>query len=135
MRTMALLACGTLLLTLLAVAPTAEARNLYCTDVRGTNNCPGLVCVDTDLDNSIEREECVVIMCGIAGCCGGPCPPPPADAPVCKSMNVGATPAYVTVEYGTSANCVGASYTTCRLQYYPGEPNTPVWVCTTKTLV
>lgn len=135
MRTMALIACSLLALGFVSFAPSAAATNLFCTSLTAGWSCPGIVCVDIDRDGHPEYEECVATQCGIAGCCGAVCPPPPAAPTVCKETKVGATPAYVTLEYGASAGCVGASYTTCRLSYYPGEPNTPVWVCTTKTLV
>ena len=134
MRITALIACTLLLLAALVVIPTAEARTLFCTDIRSTS-CPGLVCVDTDLDDDFGSDECVEVYCGVVGCCGSPCPPPPAAQTLCKTTTVGGTPIAVTVEYGVEPRCLGASYTTCRLSYYPGEPNTPVWICTTKAVL
>ena len=134
MRTMALIAFASVVLTAVAVLPSAEARTLYCTDLR-TASCPGLVCVDADLDNEFSSGECVDVYCGVVGCCGNVCPPPPAVQTLCKTTTVGGTPVAVSVEYGVEPRCLGASYTTCRLSYYPGEPNTPVWVCTTKTII
>lgn len=133
MRSTALLACASLLLTLFAFAPTAAARDIYCTDVTNPN-CPGTICVDTSLDGRIQPHECGKLVCGVAGCCD-PCQPPPPSAPACKEIVVGGTPVALTVGYGVAPDCAEVVLTTCRLSYYPGEPNTPVWVCTDKVLV
>ena len=61
--------------------------------------------------------------------------PEPSWLGVCTEKRVGGAPVAVSVEYGTGVGCVGLTYTTCRLQTYPGEPSTPVWSCTTKRVL
>lgn len=68
------------LLALFVAATPAEARPApACTDLR-SNQCPEFVCVDSNLDGVFTWEECIGMACPYTGCCGGPCPPPPADS-------------------------------------------------------
>lgn len=57
LRTIVIL-CGILLATsLLAVAPSAAAREVACTDL-AQPDCEALVCADTDLDGHLQHDEC-----------------------------------------------------------------------------
>lgn len=141
MRPTALLTLALLVVPAIALLPAAEARTVYCTDLRSPT-CPGFVCVDTSLDGSIQPEECVDVYCGISGCCpittgccGSVCPPPPEVESSCRETNVGGDPAGASVGWGVEPRCIGLSYTTCRFTYDPSEPNTPVWVCTEKRIL
>lgn len=140
MRLFALAALLSVVAATLAVVP-AEARPApYCT--RATSACPGDYCVDSNLDGQFTyKDACISFLCPTYGCCGAPCPPPmdaavqvaDPEAPrwigVCTEQTVNGGVAYATVEYGTGVGCVGGEVGECHLQYYPGEPNTPVWVC------
>lgn len=140
MRLLALAALASIVLASFALAP-ADARPApYC--MQAKTACPDDYCVDSDLDGRFTYEDtCIGFMCPTWGCCGGPCPPPMeaaaridgADAPtwigVCTEKNVNGGLVYAHVEYGTGLGCVAGEVGTCTLQYYPGEPNTPVWVC------
>lgn len=76
MRLVALLTIGILASAFMVLAPTVEARTLYCTQISANSNCQGVVCADANLDNKFQNDECVIIYCTQWGCCGGPCPPP-----------------------------------------------------------
>ncbi|MGQ0536934.1 MAG: hypothetical protein ACT4PT_12790 [Methanobacteriota archaeon] len=65
-----------------SLAASAAARpSPVCTDLKGNSwTCPGIVCVDKDLDAQWDRGECVVIYC-LHYCCPPygtqtMCPPP-----------------------------------------------------------
>lgn len=60
--------------TLLALAPSASAQSVYCTDPKGTSSsCPGTACVDADRNGRFTYRECadLSIACPHSGC-----PPP-----------------------------------------------------------
>lgn len=60
-----------------AMAPGVEARpSPACVDAVSPT-CPGVYCLDDNLDGKFQYDECLVIYC-LHGCCG-PCPPPEWD--------------------------------------------------------
>lgn len=72
-------------LSLLLAAVPAEARpSPACVSYKTPSSCPGVVCVDENLDGYFQWDECIVMYCPMNGCCGGPCPPP-------MEANVGAS--------------------------------------------
>lgn len=79
MRPLALLAGFAILAAFATLAPSADARpSPACSDANG-GTCPGVVCVDENLDGTFEHNECVIVYCPEYGCCGYGCPPPPYE--------------------------------------------------------
>lgn len=57
MRTITILAALALSLTVVALAPGAQARELVCTDTLQPG-CDGWACLDTNLDGRFQGNEC-----------------------------------------------------------------------------
>jgi len=77
MRTLVLIASLLLMSGFaLAFSPAASARpSPVCTEQGG--HCPGVVCVDSNLDGQFDsKDTCVIILCPEYGCCYDSCPPP-----------------------------------------------------------
>ena len=77
MRLPLLIAASVVALSFASLAlPDAEARWLYCTNVKGP--CSGLVCYDSNLNGRYDYgDSCMYTHCPMGGCCwGAPCPPP-----------------------------------------------------------
>lgn len=89
------------LFALFAALPATQARPApACVDVK--TNCPGLACVDNDLDGAFEWNECVTTYCTTNGCCGGACPPPAYDA----SSSAATCTGYLNVAGSKQRTCV-----------------------------
>lgn len=79
MRSIVPVAALGLLAAFTLLAPGIDARpSPACTDAAG-GSCPGIVCVDQNLDGTFQYDECVIMYCPEYGCCSATCPPPPYE--------------------------------------------------------